>query len=71
MHKHLFRSVVFVLVLSLAGCADSEPDPVQEPKQHPLWQTQLDAMERAKEVEGMVIQQAEQRRRQIEEIERR
>ena len=59
-------AVLLLAAMLVSACGDKERP---QEKQHPLWQSQLDALERAKQVEDMVKDQAEQRRRQIDEIE--
>ena len=58
--------LVGILVL-LPGCSERhEPSPpVQDGKEH-VWKNQTDAMERAREVENMLQEQAERRRRELE-----
>jgi len=66
------KTLILLLISALLfGCGRSGTPEERETKQHPLWQTQLDALQKAKEVEGMVQEHAAQRRRQIDEIEQK
>lgn len=53
------------------GCSDGDTQARPERERHPLWQTQLDALDKARGVEDMVRDQAQERRRQIDELEKR
>lgn len=55
--------VLFVAMLSLAACGRGHEDKVEE---H-VWQGQVNALEKAKGVEDMVKDAAEQQRQQVEE----
>jgi len=61
-------AAIFIVFLSCTGCGnDSNPPPEQRVPAHPLWQTQVDALQKAQGVEATVLKQAEERRREIEQ----
>jgi hypothetical protein len=59
--KKLFSFAV-VLVLGCPGCGD--------PEERPVWKDQTDMIDRAGEVENMLLEENLQQRRQIEEMTR-
>jgi len=61
-------ALLCVTVPCFTGCGnDDNPPPEPRPPAHPLWQTQLDALQKAQGVETTVLEQAERRRREIEQ----
>lgn len=55
--------VIILFSLSLIACSDDKTDKVE---QH-VWQDQTDMIGKAKELEGLVLEQAEQQRHLIEQ----
>lgn len=54
--------ILIVLGLTLVGCSDDKTDKVE---QH-VWQEQTDMIDKAKDVEGMVLDSANKQREMLE-----
>jgi hypothetical protein len=56
------------LVLSLTACdATPPPQPKTDPKPNPVFETQIQAMKKARAVEGQVMDAAQAQRKQIDD----
>jgi hypothetical protein len=63
------KRILLPLALCLAAC-DASPPPqpqTEERKPNPAFETQIQAMEKARAVEGQVLDAAEAQRKQMEE----
>lgn len=66
----MMKVLVPALLLSLAACDGSAPppDPEVEPRQpNPAFETQIQAVDKARAVEGQLLDAAEARRRQVDQ----
>ncbi|OGT65409.1 MAG: hypothetical protein A2W69_04545 [Gammaproteobacteria bacterium RIFCSPLOWO2_02_47_7] len=57
-------TIFLIIILNICGCSDNND--TQEKKDH-VWKEQTEAIEKAKAVEGMLRDSAEEQRRQIME----
>ena len=65
------KSILVLLVLSAILSACSSPDRgAPKKKVNAPWQTQLDALDKAKQVEGQILDQDRKRRQQLEKMTR-
>jgi hypothetical protein len=55
------------LALMLTACDPPPPQPETERTPNPVFETQIQALEKAKAVEGQVLDAAEAQRKQLEE----
>lgn len=57
-------TIFLIIILNICGCSDNND--TQEKKDH-VWKKQTEAIEKARAVEGMLQDSAEEQRRQIME----
>ena len=62
-----FRYILLFPLAVLVACSSSEPGS-EVKKTSPPWQTQLDALEKAKGVESQILKADQKRREQIEQM---
>ncbi len=63
----MMKRILLPLVLLLAACEPAPPPPETERQPNPAFETQIQAMEKARAVEGQVMDAAEAQRKQMEE----
>jgi hypothetical protein len=61
------KRILIPLVSALAACDPGPPPPKAEPSPNPAFETQIQAMEKARAVEDQMKEAAEAQRRQIDE----
>jgi hypothetical protein len=61
----MFRTLVFSAVLGLAACTDTGDDAGLQGNH--VWKTQTDMLDKARDVEGMIMEGSQQRGRSIDE----
>lgn len=59
-------SVIFISCLFLTACSDSGGEHKADAKQDHVWKEQTDTINKAKEVEGMLLDSADATRKAIE-----
>ena len=68
----MMKWTLIPLALSLAACdATPPPQPRTDPTPNPVFQTQIQAMEKARAVEGQVMDAAQAQRQQIDDATQR
>lgn len=64
----MMKRILIPLVLILAACDPTPPpQPETERKPNPAFETQIQAVEKARAVEGQVMEAAEAQRKQMDE----
>lgn len=64
----MMKRILIPLVLTLAACDPTPPpQPETERKPNPVFETQIQSMEKARAVEGQVMDATEAQRKQMEE----
>jgi hypothetical protein len=63
----MMKRILLPLVLLLTACEPAPPPPETERQPNPAFETQIQAMEKARAVEGQVMDAAEAQRKQMEE----
>ncbi len=62
------KAILIALAVTLAGCDPTPPQPPEAARSpNPVFETQIQAMEKARAVEGQVMDAAEAQRKQIDE----
>ena len=65
----MMKWYVLMLALTLTACDPTPPPQPETARQpNPVFETQIQAMEKAKAVEGQVMDAAEAQRKQMEEV---
>jgi hypothetical protein len=64
----MMKRILIPLALILAACDPTQPlQPQTEPKPNPVFDTQIQALEKARAAEGQVMDAADAQRKQVEE----
>lgn len=64
----MMKRILIALVVTLAGCDPTPPPPPEAARSpNPAFETQIQAMEKARAVEGQLIDAAQAQREQIDQ----
>lgn len=61
------KLLLILIFLIVSGCSDSVDKAANEPSSDHIWKTQTDALDKAKNIEQMIIDAADQQKIKIEE----
>ena len=65
--KYLFTMLFLAGAMTLSACSDGQEDKKGTGSNDHVWKGQTDTMDKAKEVESMVLDQAEKMNKSVEE----
>jgi hypothetical protein len=63
----MMKRILIPLVLILTACDPTPPQPETDAQPNPAFETQIQAVEKARAVEGQVMDAAEAQRKQMDE----